>query len=295
MLQFDFGSSDAFERVISQFEEMAAYEALWSEKGATFKTIADKFRQAPNTLPSTLVTKSVREDFKRMLREIFELYSVDNLGIRVHGTNEYPKKLRDAQNPIEVFYYQGGWDLINTRCISVIGSREVSEEGKRRTRKLTNYLVNDGFTIISGLAKGVDTEAHKTALALGGNTIAVIGTPLSHFYPKQNIELQKFIRKNHLLISQVPFKYYLDNDYRTNKLFFPERNITMSALSEATVIVEASDTSGTLTQARAALNQGRKLFILESCFKNSSIYWPAKYEARGAIRVRDYQDIKNYV
>ncbi|MDH8206440.1 DNA-processing protein DprA, partial [Klebsiella pneumoniae] len=77
--------------------------------------------------------------------------------------------------------------------------------------------------------------------------------------------------------SQVPFQRYLDQDYRSNRIFFPERNITMSALTKATIIVEASDTSGTLTQARAALAQGRKLFILESCFQNPSISWPAKY------------------
>lgn len=116
---------------------------------------------------------------------------------------------------------------------------------------------------------------------MGGNTIAVIGTPLSHNYPKQNVKLQKKIRENFLLISQVPFQRYLDQDYRSNRIFFPERNITMSALTKATIIVEASDTSGTLTQARAALAQGRKLFILESCFQNPSISWPAKYEALG--------------
>ncbi|CDH01597.1 DNA-processing protein DprA [Xenorhabdus bovienii] len=296
MLQLDFGSPNSFERAISPFEEMAAYEALWSEQGATFKTIADKFRESPaDTVPSELVSENVRDEFKRTLREILERYSVENFGVRVHGANEYPEKLRDAKHPIEVLYYQGWWDLVNTRSIAVVGSRKVSEEGKRRTRKLVNCLVNDGFTIISGLAEGVDTEAHKTALELGGKTIAVIGTPLSHSYPKQNGELQKFIREKYLLISQVPFKRYLDQDYRANRLFFPERNVTMSALSEATIIVEASDTSGTLTQARAALNQGRKLFILDSCFQNSSISWPAKYEALGAIRVRDYQDIRKHL
>ncbi|MBD1228316.1 DNA-processing protein DprA [Xenorhabdus griffiniae] len=295
MLQLDFGSPNAFERAISPFEEMAAYEALWSEQGATFKTIADKFRQFPDTVPSELVPENVRTEFKEILKDIFTQYSVENFGVRVHGANEYPEKLRDAKHPIEILYYQGWWDLVNTRGVAVVGSRKVSEEGKRRTRKLVHCLVNDKFTIISGLAEGVDTEAHKTALKLGGNTIAVIGTPLSHFYPKQNSELQKFIRENYLLISQVPFKRYLDQDFRANRLFFPERNVTMSALSEATIIVEASDTSGTLTQARAALNQGRKLFILESCFQNSSISWPAKYEALGAIRVRDYQDIREHM
>lgn len=208
---------------------------------------------------------------------------------------EYPQKLRDARHPIEVLYYQGWWDLVNTPSVAVVGSRKVSDEGVRRTRKLVRCLVNDGFTIVSGLAEGVDTCAHKTALEFGGKTIAVIGTPLSHNYPKQNSELQKKIREEFLLISQVPFQRYLDQDFRSNRIFFPERNVTMSALTEATIIVEASDTSGTLIQARAALAQGRKLFILDSCFHNSSISWPAKYEAQGAIRVRDYDDIRKHL
>ncbi|EKN6297734.1 DNA-processing protein DprA, partial [Yersinia enterocolitica] len=219
-------------------------------------------------------------------------YNVEDFGVRVHGAGEYPEKLRDARHPIEVLYYQGWWDLVNTPSVAVVGSRKVSEEGARRTKKLVKCLVNDGFTIVSGLAEGVDTCAHETALEMGGNTIAVIGTPLSHNYPRQNVDLQKKIRENFLLISQVPFQRYLDQDYRSNRIFFPERNVTMSALTKATIIVEASDTSGTLTQARAALAQGRKLFILESCFQNSSISWPAKYEALGAIRVSHYDDIR---
>jgi DNA processing protein len=102
------------------------------------------------------------------------------------------------------------------------------------------YLAEDGFAIVSGLAEGVDTYAHQTALALGGKTIAVIGTPLSHNYPKQNSELQRTIRNNYLLISQIPFQRYLEQDYRSNRIFFPERNITTSALTEATIIIEGA-------------------------------------------------------
>ncbi|WP_024873125.1 DNA-processing protein DprA [Tolumonas lignilytica] len=295
MNQLDFMSaieSDPFDRAIAPFTEMAAYEALWAEQGATFKTIADKFRGNSNLLPSDLVDPSKIEEFKAILRSIFGKYSVKNVGVRVHGAAEYPAKLRDARHPIELLYYQGWWDLVNTRSVAVVGSRKVSEEGRRRTVRLVKNLVKDEFTIISGLAEGVDSAAHTAALALGGKTIAVIGTPLSHFYPKQNKNLQERIREDFLLISQVPFKRYLDQDYRSNRIFFPERNVTMSALSEATIIVEASDTSGTLTQARAALHQGRKLFILESCFHNPDISWPKKYAELGAIRVSDYEDIK---
>ena len=296
MSSLDFASHNSFERAVSPFREMAAYEALWTEQGATFKTIADKFRHAEGCiLPSELVPESTIEHFKSKLISIFDKFNVEDIGVRVHGAGEYPQKLRDARHPIEVLYYQGWWDLVNTPSVAVVGSRKVSDEGVRRTRKLVRCLVNDGVTIVSVLAEGVDTCAHKTALEFGGKTIAVIGTPLSHNYPKQNSELQKKIREELLLISQVPFQRYLDQDFRSNRIFFPERNVTMSALTEATIIVEASDTSGTLIQARAALAQGRKLFILDSCFHNSSISWPAKYEAQGAIRVRDYDDIRKHL
>lgn len=152
-------------------------------------------------------------------------------------------------------------------------------------------LVNDDFTTISGLAKGIDTHAHKTAIQNGGKTIAVLGTPLNKYYPRENKYLQQEIAKNHLLISQVPFWHYTEESYFNNRLFFPERNKTMSALSEATVIVEASETSGTLIQARAALYQKRKLFILDNNFKNPKISWPYRLKNKGAIRVREYEDI----
>jgi DNA processing protein len=84
---------------------------------------------------------------------------------------------------------------------------------------------------------------------------------------------------------------YAAQKWFQNRTFFPERNVTMSALTEATIIVEAGDTSGTLTQARAALHQGRKLFILDSCFKRKNLTWPARFEKLGGIRVRDSDDI----
>ena len=128
----------------------------------------------------------------------------------------------------------------------------------------------------------------------GGRTVAVIGTPLSHVYPKENAELRRKIADEYLLISQVPVRRYEGQDYRRNRLFFLERNITMSALTEATIIVEAGETSGTLTQARAALHQGRALFILDNCFRNG-LTWPQKFVPKGAIRVVDFDDISEHL
>jgi DNA processing protein len=94
-------------------------------------------------------------------------------------------------------------------------------------------------------------------------------------------------------MSQVPLeRYEAQKNLANNRWFFPERNKTMSALTEATIIIEAGNTSGTLVQAREALRQGRKLFILNSCFERSDLEWPSKFEAEGAIRVREYDDIR---
>jgi DNA processing protein len=214
--------------------------------------------------------------------------------VRVHGAGDYPQKLRDAAHPVELLYYQGWWDLAESRSVAVVGTRKPTSEGVSRTRKLVKALVKDDITVVSGLATGIDTVAHETAISEGGRTIAVIGTPLSHTYPKENVELQRKIASEFLLISQVPVKRYEDQDYRRNRLFFPERNITMSALTEATIIVEAGETSGTLIQARAALHQGRKLFILDSCFRRG-LTWPQKFAEKGAVRVTDYDDIRQHL
>lgn len=280
---------------VSPYREMAAYEALWGRQGASFKTIADMFRKAPDATPSELVPPSEIDQYMAVIEDIRSTYQVGNFGVRVRGLQEYPHRLQDARNPLEILYYQGYWELVNTPCMAVVGSRKPTKAGIDRARRLARLLVEDGYTVVSGLAEGIDTTAHTAAIESGGNTIAVIGTPLSHVYPKSNTALQDRIRKDYLLISQVPFKRYIDQDYRINRGFFPERNITMSALTQGTIIVEASDTSGTLFQARAALAQGRKLFILDSCFLNTHITWPARFEKEGAIRVRDYDDIRAHL
>ncbi|TJZ69756.1 DNA-processing protein DprA [Chitiniphilus eburneus] len=288
------GTSEAlFSRLsFSPAREMAAYEALWSHTKASFKTIADLFRQSPDQFPSNLVTEEEINQTLPLILEHLKKANIDNFGVRLNGSFEYPERLRDAAHPIEFFYYRGWWDLVSTPCVAVVGTRNPSEEGVRRTRKLVKKLVEDGFTIVSGLAKGVDTAAHTAAIEAGGDTIAVIGTPITHYYPPENRALQDLIAKEFLLISQVPIQRYSQQGINGNRLFFPERNITMSALTKATIIIEAGETSGTLTQARAALNQGRKLFILDSCFSNSKLTWPQKYLEQGAIRVREYEDIQ---
>lgn len=273
--------------------EMGAYEHLWRQPNTSTKRLAQLFEANPGQLPSELVAEDAADAAASEVVAQFAKRGIKRFGIRLHGMADYPARLRDAAEPIELLYYLGHWELAEApRRVAVVGTRKVTAEGAARTRKLVRALVEHDFTIVSGLAQGVDTLAHRTAIEAGGRTIAVIGTPISEVYPRENAELQRHIATEHLLISQVPVLRYMAQGPNWNRLFFPERNKTMSALTEATIIVEASETSGTLIQAKAALEQGRKLFILDSNFKNPAISWPKRFEDQGAIRVREFEDIR---
>lgn len=288
------------DNAIRPHAEMTAYETLWALDKVSLKTIADWFRASP-VVPSKLLRIRMVENLfsgipeKREQVEAFLRTVKTPFSVCVNGTFQYPKRLRAAKHPIELFYYRGDIGLLDSQCISIVGSRDCSPEGLKRAAKLAKGLVAKGFTIVSGLAKGVDTAAMEAALEAGGRTIGVIGTPIDQAYPKENQALQDKVAQRHLLVSQVPFYRYATEPFTAHKIHFPQRNETMAALSEATVIVEASDTSGSLTQARACVQQGRKLFILNSCFERPGITWPAKYERDGAIRVRDFEDIYRVV
>ena len=287
------GGTDVVPGAINATMEVGAYESLWLKSGATFKRIADKIAAAPGSrasdhIPHDEAMKVGTRVIKR-LRDTLDSW----FDVKVHGEVGYPAKLRDAQYPAELFYYQGNLDLIAAKSVAVVGTRNPSEDGILRTRKLVRNLLKDDFIIVSGLAQGVDTAAHTTAIGEGGQTIAVLGTPIHRSYPAANRSLQSQIANEHLLVSQVPVERYdAQPNVRHNRWFFPERNKTMSAISEATIIIEAGNTSGTLVQAREALRQGRKLFILNSCFERGDLTWPEKFEKAGAVRVRDYDEIR---
>lgn len=282
-----------FKSALSPVREAAAYEALWDGSKASVKSIAEQvLKNKEDFHPATLVEPTIIDDY---VQKLLKLISNSSKRFDFHflGEADYPAKLLDAKYPVPLLYYIGAWDLIYSPSIAVVGTRNPTEEGIRRTQKLVKNLVDDNYTIVSGLAKGIDTAAHQAAMSCDGRTIAVIGTSILDNYPKENRELQDKIASEYLLISQVPLFRYQKQTYKTNRFFFPERNKTMSALTLGTVIVEASETSGSLIQARAAIEQGRKLFILDNCFRNSELTWPKKLEGLGGIRVKNYQDIQD--
>ena len=200
---------------------MGAYETLWTEPKTTFKSLSERFARNPGCVPSDFVPESQAYQCAVLVKQRLEESGVERFGVRIHGASEYPAKLRDAAYPVECLYYQGQWDYVELPAVAVVGTRIPSPDGSARARCLVRKLVKDNFTVVSGLASGIDLVAHETAIKEGGRTIAVIGTPLSHAYPKQNAELQNYITKNYLVVSQVPVMRYESQDYRYNRGLLP--------------------------------------------------------------------------
>ena len=202
------------------------------------------------------------------------------------------KLLGRALNNIEIKYapkllYIKGSMEIPLPCprVSIIGSRKASPNGLAYAQKIAKTLVENQTVIVSGLAEGIDAVAHETAIAMKGKTIAVIGTPLNKVYPRKNFELQQEIMKNHLVVSQFPI------GYPTTPKDFVLRDRTMALISDATVIVEAGDTSGSLHQGWETLRLGRPLFIWESVVKNTQLDWPKKMLEYGALELSNSVDV----
>lgn len=194
-----------------------------------------------------------------------------------------PEGLLGPLNPVEQhnapqwLYVAGDLGVLRAGSrVSIVGSREASPVGLQRAMRLARELVAHRVVIVSGLARGIDTAAHKGAIEAGGRTIAVLGTPLDQVYPKENRGLQDLLMREHLVISQYAPGSPIQ---RAN---FPRRNRTMALLSHATVIVEAGDTSGSLSQGWEALRLGRPLFIMRSLAEDKALRWPGEMLGYGA-------------
>ena len=153
------------------------------------------------------------------------------------------------------------------RIVSVVGSRRPSPEGVRRTRRLVSELVRRDIAVLSGLALGVDTVAHVTAMQCGGRTVAVLGTSLDQATPRSNARLQESIIREHVVVSQFAPGSVVQ------KWYFTVRNRTMALLSPATVIIEAGEGSGTQHQGWEAIRLGRPLYFLKSAVDSKPVDW----------------------
>jgi len=168
--------------------------------------------------------------------------------------------------------------------IAIVGSRKASAAGLELATKLAERIVSVNGVVVSGLAKGIDRAAHEGALRAGGGTIAVLGTPLDRYYPAEHRDLQERFMREQLVLSQFA------PGNTVHKSNFVTRNRTMALVSHATVIVEASEKSGTQSQAWEAIRLGRGLFIPEA-LAEADFDWPRKLLQYGAVTFRSLDDL----
>jgi len=169
--------------------------------------------------------------------------------------------------------------------VAVIGSRKASIKGLTAASNIARVLAEHKVIVVSGLAEGIDSAAHNGAIKANGNTIAVLGTPLDKVYPRQNAQLQDLIMRKHMAVSQFPIGYPVQPKN------FVIRNRTMALIADASIIVEAGNSSGSLHQGWEALRVGRPLFIWSPLMHDRSLDWPEKMAMYGAMEFNDPEEV----
>jgi DNA processing protein len=264
----------------AQFDE--GLDALWS--GRIFETSSAAKRSLP----------VLRQGIKKMQplaeRVAAEIQAADGIGADLVTVldEHYPSNLRLIPNLPPFLFYRGTLAEADAWSVAVVGTRKASPAGLERAARLSGLLANHQVTVISGLARGVDTAAHQAALDGGGRTIAVLGTGITRCYPPENRELAEQIVLSGAVVSQFwPTR-------APGKDTFPRRNVVTSGLSQGTVVIEASQTSGAKMQARLALEHEKKVFLLNSLITDQD--WAREYVAnRGAIAVDNVDEVLRHL
>jgi len=239
--------------------------------------------EARQTAAALSAATASEKDRKDAVAEILAAAERDGIQLTTVLDDDYPANLRLIHNLPPFLFYRGQLQPDDARSVAVVGTRGPTRDGLQRARRLAGDLAADGVTVLSGLARGIDTAAHEACLHKGGRTIAVLGSGLNHVYPPENAGLAELISRRGAVVSQ----FWPDRPPTRDS--FPRRNVVMSGLGQGTVVIEASGTSGARMQARFALEHGKKLFLLTSLVRERQ--WAKNYLKRGAIEVSDTADI----
>ncbi len=216
-----------------------------------------------------------------------ELEVMDRLGVRllVRGTEQYPKSLATISDPPYLLYVRGTIEARDTNAVAIVGSRHCTTYGKRIGERLAGDLSRAGFTVISGLARGIDGVAHRAALQAGGRTIAVLAGGLSKIYPPEHAELAEQVVQQGALLSESSMRM------EPMAGMFPARNRLISGLSRAVVVIEAAERSGALITATHAADQGRTVFAVPGPLDSEASAGTHQLLRKGAVLVRGIEDI----
>lgn len=185
--------------------------------------------------------------------------SLKNNGIKITTflDKNFPKALKNLSDSPVVLYYKGNLDCLKKPTVSIVGARKMTSYGKEVAEKFAGELASFGITIVSGLARGIDTVAHNSCITAGGTTAAILGCGLNLVYPPENINLfKKIIEKDGVIISEYPL------DYPALPINFAVRNRIVSGFSSCILVVEGEEKSGTLLTASHAAEQGKTVFAI---------------------------------
>jgi DNA processing protein len=254
----------------AQFDE--GLDALWA--GRLLETSAAARRSRP------VLQRGVREPEALAERVAAEIAAAERAGAGLVTVLDegYPANLRLIGNRPPFLFYRGTLAGTDTWSVAVVGTRNASGAGLARAAEVAGRLAGHGVTVVSGLARGIDTAAHRASLERGGRTIAVLGTGITGCYPPENRGLAEQITRAGALVSQ----FWPTQGPRRDS--FPRRNVVTSGLSQGTVVIEASRRSGAKMQARLALEHGKRVFLLEALVTGQD--WAREYAARpGAITI----------
>ncbi|HEO3015691.1 TPA: DNA-protecting protein DprA [Streptococcus agalactiae] len=199
--------------------------------------------------PTFFIENYKQLDLKK-LRQEFKKFPV----LSILDSN-YPLELKEIYNPPVLLFYQGNIELLSKPKLAVVGARQASQIGCQSVKKIIKET-NNQFVIVSGLARGIDTAAHVSALKNGGSSIAVIGSGLDVYYPTENKKLQEYMSYNHLVLSE-----YFTGE-QPLKFHFPERNRIIAGLCQGIVVAEVKMRSGSLITCERALEEGREVFAI---------------------------------
>ena len=197
----------------------------------------------------------------------------------------YPIKIKECLSDYKPIYYRGNLSLLDKPSIAIVGSRKASSYGKSCARALAKCAVEYGAVVVSGLALGIDYEAHSACLENGGETIAVLANGVDVFYPKRNQALQKRIEETGLLLSEY------EDGTRAQRYTFPVRNRIISAISDAIVIVEAGSRSGSLITAECAQEQGKEVYSIPGNITSPGSLGTNKLIRDGAIPLINFDEL----
>ena len=292
---------------ISLFKKSEQVYWIWlalklNNQNSVFQRLLDIFNNSPYEIyradEKALKRADYLSEFQRkslLDKNIDEAVSIYNyckwnrVGVLNYCDGMYPDSLKTMKNPPMILYYLGNLPNLNNKvCVSVVGTRKMTEYGMRSCYKLAYELASAGAVVISGMALGIDSIAHVGAIAARGTTIAVLGCGIDVIYPKQHRTLRKYICQYGAVITA----YHPSSPAYKNH--FPERNAIISALSEGTLVVEAPKNSGALITADHAAEQSRTVYALPGSIEEPMSEGPNYLIKNGAVAITEARDILHY-